>query len=67
MRRLLRPICWLRGHRDAFWMLPEFFGLYRYSRFYCGRCELTFESSPPTEAEETAFWFSEAAAAEEAA
>lgn len=44
LRRLLRPWCWLRGHVNAAWMLPEdTFGLYAYSRLFCSRCELTFE------------------------
>lgn len=40
-------------------MLPEFFGLYRYSRRFCPRCDLTFESHPPTDAEITAYWLAE--------
>lgn len=59
MRRLLRPICRLVGHGERFSMLPEFFGLYRYSRRFCPRCDLTFESHPPTDAEITAYWLAE--------
>jgi hypothetical protein len=47
MRRLLRPWCWLVGHYNAAWMLPEDeFGLYAYSRLFCSRCDKTFEWRP---------------------
>lgn len=47
MKRLWRPWCWLFGHRNAMWSLPEEdFGLYAYSRLYCSRCELTFDWRP---------------------
>lgn len=47
-RVIFRPVCWLRGHTSAAWMLPEEeYGLYAYSRLYCGRCELTFERRQP--------------------
>lgn len=48
LRPLLRPLCWVIGHRNAAWMLPEEeFGLYAYSRLYCSRCELTIAERAP--------------------
>ena len=43
IRPVLRLVCWLRGHVNCAWMLPEDeFGLYAFSRLFCSRCEYTF-------------------------
>lgn len=46
-RPLWRPACWIVGHRNSMWSLPEDeFGLYAYSRLFCSRCEKTFSWRP---------------------
>ena len=52
-----RLICRLRGHAESrFVMLPEFFGLYRYSRIECRRCGATIERGyEPTDEEVAAY------------
>jgi hypothetical protein len=54
MKRLL---CRFRGHAEArFVMLPEFFGLYRYSRIECRRCGALIEDGyHPTDEENAAY------------
>ena len=55
MSRVGRLVCRLRGHAEArFVMLPEFFGLYRYSRIECRRCATTLERGYQPTAEELA-------------
>ena len=50
-----RLICRIRGHAEArFVMLPEFFGLYRYSRIECRRCGALMERGYRPTAEEVA-------------
>jgi hypothetical protein len=50
VRRLLRPICWFRGHYEVGTFKPEeVFGLYVYSRLWCRRCGRTLASNPTTE------------------
>lgn len=53
----MRLWCRLRGHASArFVMLPEFFGLYRYSRIECRRCGALIEDGyHPTDDEMAAY------------
>lgn len=59
MTILQRLACRFRGHSDIrFVMLPEFFGLYRYSRIECRRCGWLMEQGyQPTEEEIVAYNF----------
>lgn len=57
MARLARLVCRFKGHAGPrFVMLPEFFGLYRYSRIECRRCGALIEDGyHPTDDEMAAY------------